>query len=120
MPFPTSKNTLLLFVGQQSPSQDTIKSYLATVHFEQIIQGMGNPNIGLMPRLEYVLKGAKKITSQLETTATDNPSYFTEVEAGVAEGSSKTGCSDAFGSSMSVLLWVSPVWRSRVSFGVDS
>ena len=39
-----------------------MKSYLAAVRFEQISQGMGNPSIGLMPKLEYVLKGAKKKT----------------------------------------------------------
>ena len=58
-----SENTLLLFVGhlhQWSLSHGTIKSYLAAVRFEQITRGMGNPNIDLMPRLEYVLKGVKK------------------------------------------------------------
>ena len=63
VPFPTLENTLLLFVchlHQQSLSHGTIKSYLAAIRFEQITRGMGNPNIGLMPRLEYMLKGAKK------------------------------------------------------------
>lgn len=63
--FPTSEETLLLLVGhlhQQNLSHGTIKSYLAAVRFEQINCGLGNPNIGSMPRLEYVLKGAKRRT----------------------------------------------------------
>ena len=64
-PFPTSEETLLLFVGhlhQEKLSHGTMKSYLAAVRFEQISRGMGNPSIGSMPKLEYVLKGAKKKT----------------------------------------------------------
>ena len=64
-PFPTSEKVLLLFVGflhQQQLAHGTIKSYLAAVRYEQIAQGMGNPNISTMPQLEYVLKGLKKAT----------------------------------------------------------
>ena len=64
-PFPTSKETLLLFVGhlhQEKLSHGTMKSYLAAVRFEQISRGMGKPHIGSMPKLEYVLKAAKKKT----------------------------------------------------------
>ena len=62
-PFPTSEETLLLFVGhlhQEKLSHGTMKSYLAAVRFEQISRGMGNPSIGSMPKLEYVLKGRRK------------------------------------------------------------
>ena len=64
-PFPTSEPTLLLFVGflhQEKLAPGTIKSYLAAVRYEQISRGMGNPNIYLMPQLEYVIKGTKKAT----------------------------------------------------------
>lgn len=37
-----------------------MKSYLAAVRFEQISHGMGNPDMASMPKLEYVLRGAKK------------------------------------------------------------
>jgi hypothetical protein len=37
-----------------------MKSYLAAVRLEQINRGMGNPDIGSMPKLEYMLKGTKK------------------------------------------------------------
>ena len=65
IPYPTSEETLLLFVGylhREKLSHGTMKSYLAAVRFEQISRGMGNPNIASMPKLEYVLRGAKKKT----------------------------------------------------------
>lgn len=65
LPFPTSEYNLQLFVGslhQEGLTHGTIKSYLAAIRFEQIAQNLGNPNIHLMPRLEYVLKGIKRST----------------------------------------------------------
>ena len=87
-PFPTSEPTLLLFVGflhQEKLAPGTIKSYLAAVRYEQISRGMGNPNIYLMPQLEYVIKGTKKATPasarcRLPITARDPG----EVKTGVA------------------------------------
>ena len=64
-PFPVLERMLMLFVGflhQQGLVAGTAKSDLAAVRHEQICRGMGNPNINLMPRLEYVLKGMKKVT----------------------------------------------------------
>ena len=39
----------------------TMKSYLAAVRFMQISRGLGDPVIGTMPRVEYILKGAKRL-----------------------------------------------------------
>ena len=38
----------------------TMKSYLAAVRYEQIRRGLGDPEIYKMPRVEYVIKGAKR------------------------------------------------------------
>ena len=53
----------MLFVSllhKEGLAPGTVKSYLATVRFEQISRGMGDPEIGKMPRLEYVVKGMKR------------------------------------------------------------
>ena len=54
----------MLFVAHlhsQDLAPGTIKSYLAGVRHDQISAGLGNPNIALMPQLEYVLKGVKRL-----------------------------------------------------------
>ncbi len=38
----------------------TVKNYLAAVRHAQISQGLGDPRMGSMPQLEYVLKGLKR------------------------------------------------------------
>ncbi len=57
-----------LFVAKLS--NQTVKSYLAAVRHTQIALGMGNPRMEAMPRLEYVIRGAKKSTSRLTITPT--------------------------------------------------
>jgi len=64
-PYPTSEDTLLLFIAhlhQSHLAHGTVKSYLAAIRYEQIRRGLGNPAIHSMHRLEYVLKGVKKAT----------------------------------------------------------
>jgi hypothetical protein len=39
---------------------NTVKNYLAAVRHAQISLGMGDPQMGNMPRLEYVVKGLKR------------------------------------------------------------
>ncbi len=39
----------------------TMKSYLAAVRYTQISRGLGDPVIGTMPRVEYILRGAKRL-----------------------------------------------------------
>ena len=41
----------------------TIKSYLASVRHAQIARGLGNPLIQEMTRLEYVIRGVKRLTN---------------------------------------------------------
>ena len=62
-PFPVREETVMLFVSllhKECLALGTVKSYLAAVRFEQISRGMGDPEIGKMPRLEYVIKGMKR------------------------------------------------------------
>ena len=66
-PYPATEDTLLLFIAHLHTSRlahGTIKSYLAAIRFDQIGRGLGNPCIHTMPRVEYVLKGAKKATPE--------------------------------------------------------
>ena len=61
-PYPASENTLILFVAHlhnERLAPGPMKSYLAAIRHEQISMNLGNPQIPLMPQLEYVLKGAK-------------------------------------------------------------
>ena len=63
-PYPTTEDSLLLFITYLHKAQlshGTIKSYLAAIRYGQIARGHGNPAIHTMPRVEYVLKGAKKV-----------------------------------------------------------
>lgn len=59
------EETLALFVSmlhEEGLTPGTMKSYLAAVRFGQISRGMGDPHIGKMPQLEYILKGVKRST----------------------------------------------------------
>ena len=61
-PYPALENTLMLFVAHlhnEGLVSGTMKSYLAAIRHEQISINLGDPQIPLMPQLEYVLKGAK-------------------------------------------------------------
>ena len=64
-PYPATESTLLLFIAHLHKSRlahGTIKLYLAAIRYDQISHGLGNPAIHAMPRVEYILKGAKKST----------------------------------------------------------
>ena len=61
-PFPTSEELLCKFVAWlfvQGLSHQTMKSYLSAVRHLQIISGGGDPFALEMPKLQYVLKGAR-------------------------------------------------------------
>ena len=47
-----------LHSGDLTPG--TVKGYLAAVRYFQIAQGLGDPRMGDMPQLEYVVKGMKR------------------------------------------------------------
>ena len=64
-PYPTSEKILALFVGHlymEGLAPGTIKSYLAAVRYDQVARGLGNPNIGGMPQLGYIVRGLKRLT----------------------------------------------------------
>ena len=66
VPFPATEPVLAAFVAMlytQGLASGTVKSYLAAVRHAQIAIGQGDPQIGAMPQLEYVLKGLKRRTS---------------------------------------------------------
>ncbi len=57
----------MLFLGHlhtEGLAPATAKSYLAAIRFEQISSGLGDPGIGNMPQLEYVVKGLKRQSSR--------------------------------------------------------
>ena len=65
-PYPVTESTLMLFIAHrhnEGLSPGTMKSYLAAVRHEQVSIGLGDPHIAQMPQLEYVLKGAKRLTT---------------------------------------------------------
>ena len=64
--FPTSENTLCLFVAslyQEGLAGSSAKSYLAAVRYSQIAMGLGDPKMSEWPRLSYIVRGFKKLTA---------------------------------------------------------
>lgn len=65
--FPVTEKNLSLFsahLSNKGLQASTVKSYLAAVRHTQIALGLGDPKIGDMPQLEYVLKGLKRKTTR--------------------------------------------------------
>ena len=63
-PFPAREDTIILFITRlhlDGLAPGTMKSYLAAVRYEQIRRGLGDPEIYKMPRVEYVIRGAKRV-----------------------------------------------------------
>ena len=63
-PFPVTERTLSGFVAYlhgAGLAPGTVKGYLAAVRYSQIGLGLGDPRIGEMPQLEYVVKGLKRL-----------------------------------------------------------
>ena len=70
VPFPVSEHTLMYFVAylhQEGLAPGTVKSYLSAVRHSQICLGFGDPGIGVMPRLEYVIKGSKRLAGSVSS-----------------------------------------------------
>lgn len=53
----------MAWLHQQKLSASTVKNYLAAVRYTQISLGLGEPNIGDMPRLSYVVRGMKRLAA---------------------------------------------------------
>ena len=69
VPFPALESTLIAFVAflfKEGLSASSIKLYLAAIRHCQIALGMGDPHIASMPKLEYITKGVRRITSARE------------------------------------------------------
>ena len=65
-PFPASEAILSRFVAllyKEKLRAATVKNYLAAVRHSQIALGLGDPDMGNMPQLEYVVKGVKRSAS---------------------------------------------------------
>ncbi len=62
--FPVREDVIVLFVARlhlDGVAPGTMKCYLAAVRYAQICRRLGDPAIKSMPRVEYVLKGAKRL-----------------------------------------------------------
>jgi len=65
-PFPVTENVLTHFVAflyKKGLKAGTMKSYLAATRYAQIKLGLGNPHMKDMAKLEYVIRGVKRLTS---------------------------------------------------------
>ena len=74
-PFPVTERILSAFLAHLHTAglaPGTAKSYLAAVRHAQIAQGFGDPCMGSMPQLEYVVKGMKR-TSRSAASRTRLP-----------------------------------------------
>ena len=66
-----TERNLSLFIAalaQRGLKASTAKSYLAAVRHAQITLGLGDPCLGDMPQLEYVLKGLKRKSTDTVST----------------------------------------------------
>lgn len=64
-PFPLSEYVLTHFVAflyKEGLKVGTVKSYLAAIRYSQIALGLGNPHMEDMSKLEYVIRGVKRLT----------------------------------------------------------
>ena len=71
VPFPTAEHVLSRFVSwlhTHHLSCSTIKNYLAAVCHSQIALGLGDPKMGSMVQLEYIIRGAKRKSQATKRT----------------------------------------------------
>ena len=69
-PLPLCETILCKFVSylaDESLQHRTIKTYLSGLRFCQIKAGLGDPFQSLMPRLDYVLKGVKRVQARSDS-----------------------------------------------------
>lgn len=62
--FPVSEQVLCYLVARlfhDDLSGRTVKSYLSGVRYSQIALGLGDPQIHSMPKLEYIVKGCRRL-----------------------------------------------------------
>ena len=54
------------YLADERLKHRTIRTYLSGLRYYQIKEGLGDPFQGLMPRLEYVLRGVKSVQAQAD------------------------------------------------------
>ena len=83
----------------------TTKSCLAAVRYDQVARGFGNPTIGGMPLLEYVVRGLKRLTPEDEEIRASQARNLTSIESGVKKGTNRRNAKlNGLGSSMPLLF----------------
>ena len=66
-PYPLTEDTLcryVAFLAKDGLRQRSIKAYLSGLRCLQIQRGLGNPFADALPRLDYVLKGIKRVEAR--------------------------------------------------------
>ena len=93
------------YLHQEGLAPGTVKSYLSAVRHSQICLGFGDPGIGVMPRLEYVIKGSKRLAGSVSsrTRLPITPHILRQCVDGLSR---QPQCVDAVGSFVYVLLRV--------------
>lgn len=75
-PLPTSESLLCRYVAQlanDNLSHTSIKCYLAAIRHLQIEQGLGDPTISAMAKLELVIRGVKRVQAEKQPARTRLP-----------------------------------------------
>ena len=62
-----TKRKFVSYLADESLQHRTIKTYLSGLRFFQIKAGLGDPFQSHMPRLDYVLKGVKRVQARSGT-----------------------------------------------------
>ena len=104
-PFPLTEDVLTHFVAflyKEGLKAGTVKSYLVATRYAQIALNLGNPHMEDMARLEYVVRGVKRLVSA-PTSYHLNPAGTTSVL--MADEPIRKGCVDIMGSGNDVFFW---------------
>ena len=79
-PLPVRESVLCKFVSylaDESIQYRTIKTYLSGLRFYQIRAGLNDPFQAPTPRLDYVLRGVKRVQAELgKVTGCASPSHL--------------------------------------------
>ena len=93
------------FLYREQLSGSTVKNYLAAIRHSQITLGMGDPHMGDMHRLDYVVKGLKRQTRSGPTLSAANNARDSRASAeGLADLAYPEGRRNALGSSHNVFF----------------
>ena len=125
LPVPMNEDILCKFVAWlfvRDLAYQTMKSYLSAMRHFQIMSGLGDPFASEMPRLQYVLKGARversKSTpgakrSRLPITPANHARHLAKNERCPKPKWRGLQQHHAMGSSMHMLFWFPEVWGNN-------